>query len=290
MPAYRFCRTDDIPFLAEALNACFAAHFPDWVASSVDDFKREIRELNVWASSCMTVTENGQPIGVVTGAKREHETLIHRIVVHRHHLRRGHARHLLESLSHKLSVLGPPRVVAEVPDDRPEVRALFEAVGYEAEGCFADFSLPTALAPSPAMREVGPASLEELLRYEALDPAVCRSWQRALETLQNRKDQLRGLAIASHSRVEACVLFRDLTSLGRREIVALGGAAVPGDEGEARAMLEIVMREACQAGSLVVTVPRVSDSEIRWVALEGMGFRRHRTYTLYSQDPGSGLH
>ena len=47
---------------------------------------------------------------------------------------------------------------------------------------------------------------------------------------------------------------------------------------------------SCQAGPLVVTVPRVSDSEIRWAGLEGMGFQRDRTYTLYSQDPGSGLH
>jgi GNAT superfamily N-acetyltransferase len=290
MPAYRFCRTDDIPFLADALNACFFVHFPDRVASSAADFKREIRELNVWASSCMTVTEDAEPIGVVTGAKREHETLIHRIGVRKDHLRRGHARHLLESLSHKLSVLGPPRLVAEVPDDRPEVRALFEAVGYEAEGCFADFTLATALAPLPDMREVGPVSLEDLLRYEALDSGVCRSWQRALETLQNRKDQIRCLAIASDARVEACVLFRDLIGPGRREIVALGGAAAPGDDREARAMLEIVLREACQAGRLVVTVPRVSDSEIRWAGLEAMGFRQDRTYTLYSQVPGSGLH
>ncbi len=85
-------------------------------------------------------------------------------------------------------------------------------------------------------------------------------------------------------------MFRDRTDQGRREIIALGGAAAPGDEGEARAMLEIVVRAACQAGSLVVTVPRVSDSEIRWAGLEWMGFRRDRTYTLYSHDPGSGLH
>ncbi len=291
MPAYRFCRTDDIPFLADALNACYVVHFPDRVAFSAADFKREIRELNIWASSCMAATEDGKPIGVVTGAKREHETLIHRIGVHPDHLRRGHARHLLDSLSHKLSVLGPPRMVAEVPDDRPEVGALFEAVGYEAEGSFADFSLPTALAPAPGMREVGQVSLEELVRDQALDPRVCRSWQRALETLQNRKGQVRGLAIAPDARVEACVLFRDLTREGRREIVALGGAAAPGEgTGEARALLEIVIRAACQAGTLAVTVPRVSDSEIRWAGLEWMGFRRERTYTLYSEDPGSRLH
>lgn len=297
MPAYRFCRTDDIPFLADALNACYFVHFPDRVALSAGDFKREIRELNLWASSCMAATEDGRPIGVVTGAKRECETLIHRIGVHPDHLRRGHARHLLESLSHKLSVLGPPRMVAEVPDHQPAVGALFEAVGYEVEEKFADFSLPTALAPVPAVHEVhevgeiGEVSLEEMVRHQALDPRACRSWQRALETLQNRKDQIRGLALVSHTRVEACVLFRDLTRQGRRELVAFGGAAAPGDgTDEARAMLEIVVRAACQAGSLGVTVPRVSDSEIRWAGLEWMGFRRQQTYTLYAHSPGSVRH
>ena len=288
MPAYRFCRTDDIAFLADALNACYVVHFPDRAALSADDFKREIRELNVWASSCMTATEDGNPIAVVTGAKRERETLIHRIGVHPDHLRRGHASHLLESLSHKLSVLGPPRLVAEVPADRPELRALFEAVGYQAEGSFADFSLSIALAPVPALREVVQASLEELV--PALDPAVSRSWQRTLETLQNRKDEIRGLALASDARVEACVLFRDLPQRGRREIVALGGAAAPGDgTGEARALLEIVVRAACQAGPLAVTVPRVSDSEIRWADLESLGFERGRTYTRFAALASSGI-
>jgi hypothetical protein len=55
-------------------------------------------------------------------------------------------------------------------------------------------------------------------------------------------------------------------------------------------MLEIVVRAVCQAGSLAVTVPRVSDTEIRWAGLEWMGFRREQTYTLYSHYPGSVRH
>ena len=50
MPAYRFCRTDDISLLVDAVNACYGVHFPDQGALSTHDFKREIRELNVWAS------------------------------------------------------------------------------------------------------------------------------------------------------------------------------------------------------------------------------------------------
>ena len=288
MPGYRFCRTDDISFLADALNACYVVHFPDQAKLSADDFKREIRELDIWCSSCMVATADGDPIGVVTGAKRERETLIHRIGVRPDFQRRGHARHLLESLGRKLSVLGPHRVVAEVPEDLPAVRDLFEAVGYQAEQEFADFTLSKPLAPPPAAGEVSRASLDDLLRCEALDPAVPRSWERALPTLQNRKDQLQGLAIASDARVEAYALFRDLPA--RREIVALGGAAQRGDAGDARVLLEIAVQLACQAGALEVTVPRVSADEIPWAHLESMGFRRGRTYTRYAEHPGSDAH
>ena len=36
---------------------------------------------NVWCSSCMVASSDGDPIGIVTGAKRERETLVHRIGV-----------------------------------------------------------------------------------------------------------------------------------------------------------------------------------------------------------------
>ncbi len=292
MPAYRFCRTDDIPFLCDALNACYVVHFPSEAELSADDFKREIRELGVWCSSCMVASSgDGDPIGVVIGAKREAETLIHRIGVHPDFLRRGHARHLLESLGQKLSVLGPPRIVAEVPDDLPAVRDLFEAIGYRPEQSFADFTLAEPIAPVLATDGVSPASLDDLLRARALDPGASRSWERALPTLQNRKDQLQGLAIASDARVEAFVLFRDLPRSGRREIVALGGATQPEDGGsDARVMLDIVVRVACQAGALAVTVPRAAADEVPWADLESLGFRRERTYTRYAGLAGSNVH
>ncbi len=276
MPAYRFCRTDDIALLTGALNACYFVHFPDQDPLSTRGFKREIRELSVWCSSCMVVSADRDPIGVVTGAKRERETLIHRIGIRPDALRQGHARHMLESLSQKLAVLGPPRLVAELPDNLPTVCRLFEALGYQAEQSFADFTLRRPLAPPTSTGAVGPASLDDLLRYEALDPSVSRSWERELPTLQNRKDQIRGLAIASDTRVEACALFRDLP--GRREIVGLGGTGV---------LLEIVVRVACQAGSLAVTIPKVSSEEISWDRLESLGFQRRRTYTRYVGIPDS---
>jgi hypothetical protein len=280
MPAYRFCRTDDIALLTEAVNACYLVHFPEQDPLSPEDFKREIRELNVWCSSCMVASSEGDPIGVVTGAKRERETLVHRIGVHPEFQRRGHARHLLESLGQKLSVLGPPRVVAELPEDEPAVRDLFEALDYREEARFADFALQRPGTPVRATGAVERVSLDDVLRAGAFDPAVPRSWERALTTLQNRKEQVQGLAIASDRRVEAYVLFRDLPAHGRREIVALGGGALQGERGDAEGavLLEIAIRVACQAGSLAVTVPRVSSEEVSWAHLESIGFQKGRTY------------
>ena len=81
-----------------------------------DTFKRSIRDLQVWCSSCMVAFSGSDPIGVLIGAKRPSGTLIHRIAVHPDHRRQGHGRHLLTSLSSKLAILGPPRIVAEVPE------------------------------------------------------------------------------------------------------------------------------------------------------------------------------
>jgi ribosomal protein S18 acetylase RimI-like enzyme len=283
MTAYRFCRTDDIQLLTDAVNACYVVHFPGQTVLSSRDFKTEIRELDVWCSSCMVASADGDPIAVVIGARRARETLIHRIAVHPAFMRRGHAKHLLESLGQKLAVLGPPLMVAEVPDDLSGAPDLFESIGFEAKERFADFTLSKPLEPSPAAGEVSEAGLDDLLGCGALDPSVTRSWERALETLQKRKDQLRGLAIASDTRVEAHALFRDLAAEGRREIVAIG-AADRGQNGrvDPLLLLDIVVRVACQAGPLAVTIPRVSSDEIDWTHLESMGFERARTYTRYS--------
>ena len=114
--SYRFCRSDDIALLVDALNRCWAPHFPDEPPMTPAAFKRSIRDLQVWCSSCMVAFSGSDPIGVLIGAKRPSGTLIHRIAVHPDHRRQGHGRHLLDSLGSKLAILGPPRIVAEVPE------------------------------------------------------------------------------------------------------------------------------------------------------------------------------
>src|SRR6187431_2756509 len=141
MSAYRFCRTDDIGLLVEALNRCWAPYFPDEPLMTTAAFKRSIRDLQVWCSSCMVAFGGSDPIGVLIGAKRSSATLVHTIAVHPDHRRQGHGRHLLASLGSKLAILGPPRIVAEVPETLVPARELFGACGYSMEAVLTDYVL-----------------------------------------------------------------------------------------------------------------------------------------------------
>src|SRR6476619_235177 len=130
MSAYRFCRSDDIALLVDALNRCWAPYFPDEPPMTPARFKRSIKDLQVWCSSCMVAFSGPDPIGVLIGAKRPAGTLVQKIAVHPDHLRQGHASHLLESLGSKLAILGPRRMVAEIPETLAAACGLFAASGY----------------------------------------------------------------------------------------------------------------------------------------------------------------
>jgi ribosomal protein S18 acetylase RimI-like enzyme len=133
MVAYRFCRPDDIPMLVTAVNRCYDVHFPAAAPLTVDRFRREMREDRLWPSNCMVATAGDEPVAVVLGTKAPEEVRVQRIGVAPGHQRRGYGRHLLESLGSKLAVLGPPRLVAEVPADLDGAMAFFAALGWRKE-------------------------------------------------------------------------------------------------------------------------------------------------------------
>ena len=112
MSGYRFCRTDDVPLLVEAYNRCYARHVDGAREWSVEDFKDRVRDLDLWASSCMVALAGSEPIGVLLAAKRENETFIYRIGVLPEHRRHRHGHHLLDSLSRQ-----PDCPVTHVPVD-----------------------------------------------------------------------------------------------------------------------------------------------------------------------------
>jgi GNAT superfamily N-acetyltransferase len=225
--SYRFCRTDDIALLVDALNRCWAPYFPDEPPMTPAAFKRSIRDLQVWCSSCMVAFSGPDPIGVLIGAKRPSGTLVHRIAVHPDHRRQGHGRHLLASLGSKLAILGPPRIVAEVPEQLAAARELFGACGYTEEAVLTDYVVERERNDVARVEGfVIPVTLDDLAANGLLgepDPRVC--WERSVETLTARKDDIAGLAVASDEQIEAYILYTkegEIVSL--RSIVDDGGA------------------------------------------------------------------
>jgi GNAT superfamily N-acetyltransferase len=296
--AYRFCRTDDIGLLVDALNRCWSPYFPDEPAMTPAAFKRSIRDLQVWCSSCMVAFSGSDPIGVMIGAKRPAGTLIHRIAVHPDHRRQGHGRHLLASLGSKLAILGPPRMVAEVPETLAPACELFSASGYAQEALLTDYVFhPTAHTTrrgDPGQREeedrdvasrggfVIPVTVDDLAANGLLGDAppsasarhvhaqVC--WERSVETLTARKDDIAGLAVASDERIEAYLLY-----LSGGEIVSLRSFI---EDGGAR--LKQLLSRLHAEGLTTFRFPKVHPAEIPEEALKALGFRPAGGHRLYA--------
>ena len=274
MASYRFCRSDDLRLLADAHNACYQPYVDGVAPLSIDDLKVAAREIQFWTSSCMVAFEGRDPTAVMLACKREpHETLIWRLGVHEEERRRGHARHLLTSLSAKLAILGPPRLVAELDAGDTAARALLERCGWEAELDYRDYILRGAESvPSPL---VMPITVEELAANDALAAAKGASWERSPQTLQARSEQLRGLAIASESRIEAWMLFR---TAGESASIAGLGAADP-------SRWEVWL--PALVGSLAsvrreIRLERVHGGEIPIALLKARGFEPERAWVRYA--------
>jgi hypothetical protein len=270
-------------------------------------FKRSIRNLQVWCSSCMVAFSGGDPIGVLIGAKRASGTLIHRIAVHPEHVRQGHARHLLDSLGSKLAILGPPRIVAEVPEALGPAGSLFTACGYAQEAVLTDYeliggpstreasprslpstrdesprSLPSTRDESPRSLRAGhaggfviPITVDDLAANGLLEdarPQIC--WERSVETLTARKEEIAGLAVASDERIEAYLLY-----MANGEIVALRSLIDDGEAGLAQLLSRL--------GPGTCRLPKVHPDEISKNSLETLGFHPTAAFRVYSTKAGT---
>jgi len=219
----------------------------------------------------MVAVAGEDPIAVLLATKREHETLVWRVGVHPDHLRRGHALHLLTSLSSKLAILGPPRMLAEVPESLTGACALLEACGWRREVEYTDFVLRDSSLGAKSVEPsdlVIPITLDELIANEAFDAAARRSWARSPATLVNRKESIRGLAVASDVRIEAYLLFEEPPSGGERRLLALGCA----DESRREMWLGLLLRQVLSADPRPALFERVHPDEVSFELLRSCGF------------------
>jgi len=278
--SYRFCRTDDIGLLVDALNRCWLPYFPDEGPVTPAAFKRSIRDLQVWCSSCMVAFAGSDPIGVLIGAKRRSATLVHKIAVHPDHRRQGHGRHLLASLGSKLAILGPPRIVAEVPDTLAPACELFDASGYLEEAVLTDYVSSFDQRGAAALAEgrlVIPVTVDDRAANGRLGeayPQVC--WQRSVETLTARKDDIAGIAVASDERIEAYVLYL-MHGTEEAEILSVRSFI---DDGGAR--LKQLLAHLRAWGMNTFRFTKVHPGEVSRECIETLGFRRAGSHRLYA--------
>ena len=277
MSSYRFCRTDDVTLLVDALNRCWSPYFPDEPPMTPAAFKRSIRDLQVWCSSCMVAFSGPDPIGILIGAKRRSITLVHKIAVHPDHRRQGHGRHLLTSLSSKLSILGPPKMVAEIPETLAPTSALFAACGYVQEAVLTDYVFDCPVLGQRVEGFVIPVTVDDLAANDLLpgaDQPMC--WERSVETLTARKDETEGLAVASDERIEAFVLrLKDGEILSMRSFVEDDGAR-----------LKQLLSQLSAPGPF--RIQRVHPAEFSNGLMDVLGFRPAGVHVLYAAKARSG--
>ena len=183
---------------------------------------------------------------------------------------------MLASLGSKLAILGPPRIMAEIPETLAPPCGLFRASGFAEEAVLTDYvldheerSLPTAGIDDGEF--VIPVTIDDLAANGLLEKdhsGTC--WERSVETLTARKDEIAGLAVASDERIEACILYirRD----GAADILSLRSF---GEDGGNRLNHLIARLEG------PVTFPKVHPDEISRKCLETLGFRPAGRHLLF---------
>jgi len=266
-----------------------------------------MKELDVWPSSSMVALGGAggdEPVAVLVGTKREREVLVHRLGVKPGHERRGHGSHLVTSLSQKLAVLGPERLVAEVPDSLPAARALLESLGWRAEDELVDWWRPPPDADeAPVPPElVIPVTVADLEADGALIVDPRASWGRSRQTFLQGADRLRGAAVATPERIEAWLLWRDeaaaeAAARGRKELrspdaVGTGGRNAPEtievagagcrDPQRSELLLGVLFRSVGQTAGAPLLLPRLAGYELDDAVLRTVGLEPSARYRRYA--------
>ncbi len=305
MSAYRFCRSDDVPLLVEAFHRCNVGPGAVPWQLTVNHMKRLSREVDLWTSSCMVALAGSDPVGVLIAAKREPTAnLVLHVAIHPEHRRQGHGRHMMASLSRKMAILEPTRMLAEVPTEAVAPRRFLEACGFTAGETLTDFVHAGARRRAgPFLDLVGTVDPAEITASDefagASESDLC--WQRAARTVRNLRQRALGIGIATDRGFEAFLLYRSprdaddpLPFLARPqgfppgggppadsapcEILAMGGRRpVP-------ALVSPLLAHAARESGRPLYLPRVHPSEPLADRLEDHGFRPTRQTLRYESD------
>lgn len=302
MSAYRFCRSDDVPLIVEAYRRCNVGPGAVPWQLTIDRMKRLSREIDLWTSSCMVALAGSEPIGVLIAAKREPTAnLVLHAAVHPDHRRQGHARHMMTSLSQKMAILEPTRMLVEVPAEAVAAHGFLRACGFARTETLTDyFHTGEIAAPASVLDLVGTVPPAELLGSAEFGDAseLNRCWQRSPRTIRNLRERARGVVIATDRGFEAWLLYRGVqdaddplpflarptlppgpaTNSAPCEILAIGGLRpVP-------ALLGPLLAVAASDCGRPLHLPRAHPGEPLPERIEQLGFRAAGKTLRYESD------
>jgi hypothetical protein len=167
-------------------------------------------------------------------------------------------------------------MVAEIPEALAPTRELFVASGYIQEAVLTDYFLQRDDNVAPEEGFVIPVTVDDLAANDLLGEANPVCWERSVETLTARKDEIAGLAVASDERIEAYLLFVD-RGLEEAEILSLRSFV---EDGGAR--LTQLLSQLRARGIVTFRFPKVHPSEISTESLETLGFRPAGGHLLFA--------
>jgi len=289
MPSFRFCRPDDIPLLVEAVNRCYDVHFPNTPSLTLEGIKREIKQLNLWSSSCMLALDDKDPVGVLIAAKREASSLILRLGIHPNYRGNDYGHHLVTSLIDKMAVLGPPLLTVVIPDERKDLAAFFEKFKFTAHRNYWDFSTTTPLTPPTSSQWIIPVEPEDLEdRYlkkaekDTLSDETLLAWDRRTQTLNNRKKEIKGIGIPDVDGIAAYLFYVEDGSdkVDGHSPLKILGLGCKNQEKEPM-LLGLLIKHLSTTISSSIEIPKLSTLEVDFSFLESIGFRKTQSYTEY---------
>ncbi|MEX2661279.1 MAG: hypothetical protein WD227_05085, partial [Vicinamibacterales bacterium] len=161
------------------------------------------------------------------------------------------------------------------PEALADAVGLFSASGYVQEAVLTDYVLVSEQgeARELAGRYVIPVTVDDLAAnglFAEDYPQTC--WERSVETLTARKDEIAGLAIASDERIEASLLYIKDGAGG--EIMSLR-SFVEDDGARLKHLLS-------RLGTGTFRFPKVHPAEFSKGCLETLGFRPAGRHLLYA--------